>query len=87
MKAYAEVFNGRMVGRHDRDDGKAPEFAGARFAVDITNESPEPQPGWLWDGSSWTPAVVPPVVSLPSQLDLMDAKLDQIINLLSPGPL
>jgi len=86
MKAYAEVHNGRMVGRHERNDDRVPEFAGNRFAVHITNELPEPQPGWLWDGSSWTPSTFPPPPTRePSQLDRIETKVDQILANL-PGP-
>ncbi len=54
-KKYVEVFKRRMVAPIDpRKDGKVPQFAGGRIAVDITDEKPEPQPGWLWDGSTWT---------------------------------
>ena len=86
VKRWAEVFDGRMVAKHERDDDKIPEFAGARFAVDITDELPEPQPGWLWDGSTWTESTVPVSELRLSQLDQMDAKLDQILRLLQPGP-
>ncbi len=82
---YVEVFKGRMVAPiAPRGDKKVPQFAGERLAVDITKESPKPQPGWLWDGNTWTESTFPPPAPRqPSQLDRIEAKLDQ---LLTPGP-
>jgi len=87
MPRYAEVFEGRMVAEIERNDDKVPEFAGNRSAVDITNETPRPQPGWLWDGNTWTQSTLPPPKPRSSsQLDRMDDKLDQILEKLTPRP-
>jgi len=85
MRKYAEVHKGRMLLAFNAD--KQPEFASNREAVDITDEIPEPKPGWLWDGNTWTESTAPPpVVKPPSLLEQIDAKLDKIIAFLTPGP-
>jgi len=88
VRKYAEVHRGRMIAAHRRNDNKTPEFAGPRFAVNITNETPEPQPGWRWDGTNWTPDIMPDASTrAPSQLDRIEAKVDQIlVDLPGGGP-
>ena len=83
-----EVYKGRMIAPiSPREDDKVPQFSRGVTAVDITDESPKPQPGWLWDGAIWTPSILPTPAKLPSLLEQMDAKLDAILQRLTPGSL
>ena len=49
MRKYAEIHTDFVVGFHERDDMRRPEFSG-RIAIRVDQLAEQPQIGWHFDG-------------------------------------
>ncbi len=54
MREYAEIHAGFVVGIHERDDMRRPEFSG-RTAIRIDMLATQPKIGWHFDGRRFFP--------------------------------
>ena len=50
MRRYAEIYRSFVIGFHERDDMRRPEFVGNRIAVRVDQLATQPELGWYFDG-------------------------------------
>ena len=72
---YAEILNNRV--RHIGEAPILPEFRPPLFAVDLTDISPLPKEGWIYEDDSFIEAEkLPP----PLPLESLESKMDRILD-------
>jgi len=98
VKRYAEIHKGFVVGYHERDDHRVPEFAGS-IAVKVEDEEDDDFPdvpssigdeylnGQFIAPTRPNPNLEPPPLTDREVLDETRAAVDRIIEMLKrPGP-
>ncbi len=95
MRKYAEIQAKFVVGFHERDDMRRPEFSG-RIAIRVDMLTTQPEIGWYFDGSRFfspDPSTQPHNVNLdpppPTDRALLEETrklVEQILALVTPGP-
>lgn len=85
MRRYAEVHKGFVVGFHERDDMRRPEFSG-RIAIRIDMLQNPPSIGDEWDGKRFSPPSGRPNPNLlphpPSDRELLEQTHDLVQQIL-----
>jgi len=82
MRKYAEVHQGFVIGFHERDDMRRPEFVGS-IAVRIDMLNPQPSIGDEWDGRQFKAPTRPNPNLAPPPLTNRQL-LERILELLEP---
>jgi len=89
MRRYAEVKDGFVIGFHERNDKRIPEFSG-RIAVLV--KVPFPSIGDEYDGTTFfpptrpNPNLAPPPETNREILEETRRLVEQILTQLTPGP-
>lgn len=95
MRKYAEIYRDFVVGFHERDDMRRPDFVRPRFAVRVDQLTTQPEIGWYFDGRRFTAPgpdqphnvnLDPPPDTDRKVLEDTRTTVEAILALLQPGP-